>query len=183
LNFDSGHYRTASWVGIALLAVATAVVIFRGDWTGVALLAAFLVASIAFLVFEDNLPTLFDALFVSAAIINAAGWVWNLYTRVWGYDEFAHFYTTFAATLSLGYLTFFVMRKYFRQHPGHFLVVVTSFGVTLGAWWEVVEWIILKKLTDPVGDIVVDSIGAVLAAFLALWVLRKTTPAQKSSST
>ena len=115
-------------------------------------------------------------LFVAAAIVNAAGWVWNLYTRVWVYEEFAHFYTTFAATLSLGYLSLYVMRDHFREHRWHFVMVVTSFGVTLGAWWEVVEWIILKKLTDPVGDIVVDSLGAILAAFLALWTLNKEAP-------
>lgn len=173
MDIDSPYYRIASWIGIVLIAVATVAVAFRGDWTGVALLAAFLLASVAFVLFEDRLPALFDALFVSAAIVNAAGWVWDLYTQVWGYDEFAHFYTTFAATLSLGYLVLYAMREHFRQHPGHFLIVVTSFGVTLGAWWEVVELIILKKLTDPVGDIVVDSLGAMLAAWLSLWALGK----------
>lgn len=174
MNIDSGHFRTASWVGIALLGIAAVVVAFRGDWLGVALLVAFLGASFAFLKYEDTLPSLFDFLFVSAAIINAAGWVWNLYKPVWGYDEFAHFYTTFAATLSLGYLALYSMREHFREHSWHFLMVVTSFGVTLGAWWEVVEWIALRKLTDPVGDIVVDSLGAIVAAFLALWTLGRT---------
>jgi hypothetical protein len=105
--------------------------------------------------------------------VNAAGWVWNLYTRIWGYDELVHFYTTFAAALSFGYLAFYTMRKHFREHPWHFALAITSFGVTLGAWWEVVEWAVLKKLTDPVGDILLDSFGAMIAAFVALWALNQ----------
>lgn len=172
MNLDSATYKTTGWIGIALLVVATIyVAAVQRDWTGAALLGVFLLASVLFVGFEDRLPALFDALFVSAAIINAVGWVWGLYKQVWGYDEFAHFYTTFAATLSLGYLTFYVMRRHFREHSAHFVIVVTSFGVTLGAWWEVFELIILKKLTDPVGDIVVDSLGALLAGLLALWTL------------
>lgn len=180
MNLDSPSYRIVSWIGIGLLAIAAVFVATRGDWSGVALLGAFLVASVLFVAFEDRLPALFDFLFVSAAIVNAAGWVWGLYKPVWGYDEIAHAYTTFAVTLSLGYLLLYVMRLHFREHRLHFLVVVTSFGVTLGAWWEVIELILLKQLNDPVGDIVVDTIGAVLAGCLGVWALGKEGPEGRS---
>ena len=159
-----------------MLALATLVVAMRGDWPGAALLGAFLLASIGFVAFEDRLPALFDVLFVIAAIVNAAGWVWDLYRPVWGYDEFAHAFTTFAAALSFGCLAFYAMRKHFREHRAHFALVIISVGVTLGAWWEVVEWVILKRLVDPVGDIVVDTLGAVAAAGVALWALSKEDP-------
>ena len=70
------------------------------------------------------------------------------------------------------------MREHFREHRGHFAMVIVSFGVTLGAWWEVLEWVILKRLVDPVGDIVVDTLGAAAAAAVALWALGKETAAQ-----
>jgi hypothetical protein len=55
---------------------------------------------------------------VVAAVLNAAGWVWDLYTTVWGFDEVAHFYTSFAITLALGYRVFRAMRDQFRQQNG-----------------------------------------------------------------
>lgn len=171
--FDNRYYRVASWIGILLLASATALVAVRGNWVGATVLTVYLAASFAFVAWERRLPSLFDTLFVLAAIINAAGWVWNLYNPVWGFDEFAHFFTTFAGTLSIGYLLLYELRDHYRQHPTHYVIVVTSIGVTLGAWWEVLEWLFMKQLVDPVGDIIVDSVGAVLAALLSLLVLKK----------
>lgn len=171
MDIDSRAFRNISYIGIGLLALATVVVLVRSDWLGAALLGAFLLFSILFVAFESKLPALFDTLFVAAAIINAAGWVWGLYRPVWGYDEVAHFFTTFAVTLAIGYLTLYVVREHFRTHRLHYVAVVASFGVTLGAWWEVVEFFLLRKLHDPVGDIIVDSFGALLAGGIAAWTL------------
>lgn len=179
MTLESRIFRIISYIGIALLALATLVVLLRGDWWGTALLGVFLLASVLFVAFDDKLPALFDTLFVVAAIVNAAGWVWGLYRPVWGYDEIAHFFTTFAVTLAVGYLVLYVMREHFRMHRLHYVVVVTSFGVTLGAWWEVLEFFILKELHDPVGDIIVDSLGALLAGCLAAWALTKEVPHQR----
>lgn len=176
MDLDSRKFRIISYIGIILLGLAALVVLIRGDWWGAALLGAFLLASVLFVAFEDKLPALFDTLFVVAAIINAAGWVWGLYKSVWGYDEIAHFFTTFAVTLAVGYLVLYVMREHFRQHRLHYIVVVTSFGVTLGAWWEVIEFFLLKELNDPVGDIIVDSLGALTAGALAAWALTREVP-------
>lgn len=177
MNIDSKAFEVVGWIGVAALAVGTAFVAARGDWSGLAVIGGFLAASIAFVGFERRLPSLFDALFVTAAILNAAGWVWHIYKPVWGYDELAHFTTIFAVTLSLGYLSFYAMRRHFSVHRWHFALVVTSFGVTIGAWWEVAEWLVMGKLADPVGDIVVDSLGALAAAGVAAWALGKEAPA------
>lgn len=177
MNLHGPAFKIVAWLGITAIGVALAFVLVQRDWPGVALLTAFMVASILFVAFENRLPAVFDTLFVLAAVVNAAGWVWNMYEQVWGYDEFAHFYTTFAVTLSLGYLSFYAMRQHFREHRWHFAVALISFGVTLGSWWEVFEWIVLKELTDPVSDIVVDTLGAVLAAGLAIWAVGKETEA------
>lgn len=154
-----------------LLAAALITVTFRGDWWGALLLAVFLFASIAFVLFEDRLPTLFDLLFVVAALLNGAGWVWGLYRQVAGYDEFTHFFTSFAVTLSLGFLVFRAVQAPFRDHRILFFLVMASFGITLGAFWEVFEWTILTSLPNPVVDIIMDSLGALLAGVAAAWFL------------
>jgi hypothetical protein len=163
MPLESKAYVAAAWIGIVLLAVACILVLGNGNWFGGSLLAVFLLASVAFVVGDEDLPGLFDLLFVAAAIINAAGWVWDLYRRIPGYDEAAHFYTSFAVTLSLSYLVYRRVREPFREHRLHFVLVIASFGISLGAFWEIFELLVLKELLNPVVDIIMDSLGAVLA--------------------
>lgn len=171
LNHPS--FARAAWLGNGLLALALGYSVFTADWFGALFLGGFLAASVIFVAFEDRLPTLFDALFVSSALVNAIGWAWDYYTTVWGYDEIVHFYTTFAVTLSAGYLTFFAVREHFRHHRLHFVLVISSFGISIGALWEIFEWIILPELTNPVEDMIMDSLGAILAGLVAAWALRE----------
>jgi hypothetical protein len=167
MPLENKAYVAAAWLGIVLLAGACVFVLLKGNWFGGLLLAVFLVASVAFVVFDEELPGLFDLLFVAAAIVNAAGWVWDLYGRIPGYDEIAHLYTSFAVTLSLGHLVYRRVRAPFREHRLHFVLVIASFGISLGAFWEIFEWLVLKELQNPVVDIIMDSLGAVLAGIAA----------------
>jgi hypothetical protein len=171
-NLDHKGYRTAAWVGIALLALAIIAAIVMGKWWGVLMLAAFLIASIAFVAFEDRLPALFDLLFVAAALVNALGWVFNLYTRVPGYDEIAHGFTMFAITLSFGFLAYHPVRTLFQTRAALYVLALASFGLAVGALWEMIEWAFIGTLRDPVADLYMDAIGALAAGLLALWVLR-----------
>jgi hypothetical protein len=171
VHFNSSIFAKVAWIGIALLAAAAVYSIVMGDWIGVLFLGGFLIASVVFVAFEDRLPTLFDLLFVSAALLNAVGWAWDYYRIIWGYDEIVHFYTTFAVTLSLGYLAFYAVREHFRDHRAHFILVISSFGISIGALWEIFEWLILVELTNPVEDLVMDTFGAVLAGYVAAWAL------------
>lgn len=171
MNFNHPIFFKAAWVGNGVLALCVGYSALTGDWLGVLFLAGFLVASVCFVAFEGRLPMLFDMLFVGAALLNAIGWAWDYYTTIWGYDEAVHFYTTFAVTLSLGYLAFFAVREHFREHRWHFILVISSFGISLGALWEIFEWLILVKLTNPVEDLIMDTLGAVLAGFVAAWAL------------
>jgi FlaA1/EpsC-like NDP-sugar epimerase len=174
-------YRVAAWAGQVLLAVAIMVVAFMGNWQGVLGLAFFLIAAVAFVMMEDRLPTLFDLLFVVAALINAGGWVWNLYDTVWGYDEAAHAFTIFAVTLALGYLAYGALLSSFHAHRLLFVLAIASFGITIGALWELLEWTyevmtpgnFLLGLNDAMIDLLMDSIGAVFAGWLSLWALHE----------
>jgi VanZ family protein len=164
-------YVIAAWCGTALLAATLVPLLLGGQWLDATLLAGFLGMSAALLILPNGLPSLFDLLLVIAALINAAGWVWEIYDAIPGYDEFAHFYTTFAVTLALGLLVYKRVSEPFREHRTHFVLVIASFGISIGAFWEIFEWVVLKKLTNPVVDLMMDSLGAVAAGLVAAWFL------------
>ncbi|HNP74061.1 MAG TPA: hypothetical protein PLO33_16560 [Kouleothrix sp.] len=175
-NTNWHGYRMAAWFGQALLAIAIVVVLVQRQWFAAAALAGFLALSFAFVSFERKLPTLFDLIFVIAALINAGGWAWNLYNQPGPYDEIAHLYTIFAITLAAGYLFYSELMESFFKHRILFVLTIASLGIALGALWEVIEWLsdfvlpqqIVSGLTDTITDIMLDSAGAILAALLNL---------------
>ncbi len=176
-------YRVIAWVGQALLAIFVIAAAVQGKWSNALGLGFFLVASFAFVIRDDKLPTLFDFLFVLAALLNATGWVWNLFGMPGPYDEIVHAYTTFAITLALSFLVYGSMLNIFRNHTLLYLVTITSFGIAIGALWEVTEWSagkilsteVIESLDDTIIDLVMDSLGAGLAALISLWALREWT--------
>jgi hypothetical protein len=181
-------YRIAAWVGQGLLAIAIVVMLIRGEWLAALTLGAFMLISYLFVAFERKLPTLFDLVFVFAALINAGGWTWNLYNQPGPYDEIAHFYTIFAITLASGYMLYSELMESFYDHRFLFVLTIASLGIALGALWEVAEWLadfatprqIVSGLFDTITDIILDSGGAVLAALLNLWGLHERSRASES---
>jgi hypothetical protein len=184
-----GGYRTAAWVGVGLLAVAIIVVAIQRDWIAAITLAGFMGVSIVFIVRERQLPTLFDLIFVIAALINAGSWAWNLFDTVRPYDEIAHFFTLFAITLSLGFLFYNEVMRGFYRHRIMFVFTITSMGIALGALWEVAEWLfdfvvpleIIPGLDDTITDMMLDSGGALLAALLNLWGLNERARTERKA--
>ena len=174
-------YRVAAWVGQALLGAAMLWELVQGEWLPAAALAGFLIVSFLFVAFERKLPTLFDLIFVIAALINAGGWAWDLYNKPGPYDEIAHFYTIFAITLATGYMLFDELMTTFYKHRVLFIITIASLGIALGALWEVAEWSadfftpkqIVSGLFDTITDIILDSMGALLAAVLNLYGLHE----------
>ncbi|NJN18955.1 MAG: hypothetical protein HC822_23210 [Oscillochloris sp.] len=172
-------YRLAAWIGQAILLGAIIVVLMRERFDGALVLGGFLLAAFGFMVFEDRLPNLFDLLFVVAALVNAAGWVWDLYAMPGYYDEIAHAYTTFAITLALGWLAYGSLFGSFREHRWLFMLVIASFGIALGAIWEIGEWTVdvlfpvqvTNNMYDTMIDLIVDSIGALFAGVVSVWAL------------
>jgi len=183
-------YRIAAWAGQALLAVAIGMVVIQGQWLAAACLAGFLGAALLFMRFKRKLPSLFDLLFVIAALINAGGWAWNLYNQPGPYDEIAHFYTMFAITLAAGFLLYGELMEGFSSHRVLLVLIIASLGIALGALWEITEWLadfltpkqIVSGLTDTITDLMLDSGGALLAALLNLWGLHERTRADAQVS-
>ncbi|MBD0301644.1 MAG: hypothetical protein ICV85_05550, partial [Tolypothrix sp. T3-bin4] len=174
-------YRIIAWVGQALLAIFVIFATIQGNWSNALALALFLIASFIFVVRDDKLPTLFDFFFVLAALLNATGWVWGLFGMPGPYDEIVHAYTTFAITLALSFLVYSSMLNIFRNHTILYLVTIACFGIAIGALWEVTEWSagkilntqVIESLDDTIIDLIMDSVGAGLAALFSLWALQK----------
>lgn len=171
VDLDRRGYRTAAWVGIGILAAGIVVAAAMGRWFGVLTLMIFLAAAIGFMLARHRLPSLFDLLFVVAAVVNAAGWVANIWT-VPGYDEAVHAYTSFALTLALGFVSFYSVRMHFRGHGALFVLTVASLGLAVGALWEVFEWALAMPHNNPGMDLLMDAVGALAAGLLAAWLVR-----------
>jgi hypothetical protein len=176
-------YRVAAWAGQALLALFVIFAAIGGNWLNAMALACFLIASGVFVIRDDRLPILFDFLFVLAALLNALGWVWGLFYTPGPYDEIVHAFTTFAFALALSFLVYASMLNIFRHHKILYLLTIASFGITIGALWEITEWSagkilstkVIGSLDDTIIDLIMDSLGAGLAALTSLWALQEWT--------
>lgn len=116
-------------------------------------------------------------------LANVAGYVFDLYQRFWWFDRILHACTLFALTF---WAAIFLCAKVLNVTADHRLMrvlLIASVGVAVGAWWEVAEWgfdqvmpaDVIKGKYDTVLDLIVDSFGAVVAAWLSLKVLRPAT--------
>ena len=169
-------YRIAAWIGQFLLAIATVIVFARVGWQGGLILLLFLVASVIFVLKDRQLPTLFDFLFVIAALLNAGGWI-GLFYQPGPYDEITHAFTTFSITLALSFIVYSSMLPVFRSHRRLYVLTIISFGIAIGALWEVFEWVTatINSLDDTIVDLIMDTIGAIAASLLSLKALQEKT--------
>ena len=129
-------------------------------------------------------------LLVVLGVANIAGYALNLYARFWWFDRILHACTIFAITL---WLALFVCNRALRGGPGRdalIVLMIASVGLAIGALWEVAEWgfdriapgDVIKGKFDTIIDIVMDTLGAVLAGIAGLEFLRPggTRPAAAS---
>lgn len=112
-------------------------------------------------------------------LANIAGYAFDLYAAAWWFDRVLHGATLFAITVWLAVLVF---APALRPEAGRarLVLLILSLGIAVGAWWEVAEWAfdlvapgdVIKGKDDTIKDIIMDTVGAVLAAVLALRLLR-----------
>jgi hypothetical protein len=186
-NSNWRGYRIAAWGGVGLLTAAILGTLVQGQWLPVLPLIGFLLAAVLFIKLEDRLPSLFDFLFVLAALVNAGGWAFKWYNTIGPFDEVAHGFTTFALTLALGYLAYGRMLTSFHDQRLLFVLTIASFGIAIGALWEVTEWVadflfasqVVESINDIMDDLVMDSIGAGIAGVLTLWPLHDHARAEE----
>lgn len=167
-------FRRLAQIGVGALALAVIVLTAVSDWTGALIFAGFLALS-AFFLWEKSLPAVLDFLFVTVAVVNAGGWVWDWYHVIYWYDEVAHAATTFVITSACSYRLY---GSLFSSSAGNgllFVPVTASFGVSIGALWEIAEWhlAVIGPLRDTISDLVFDTIGALAAGTAGFWILRR----------
>lgn len=177
MTLNRNVYRLLAWGGIALVGAATLLQVVRGDWAGTLVLLLFFGLSVAFVLLRRRLPNLFDLLFVVAAVVNAAGYAWNLFDRVVFYDELVHLYTPFAFSLGMAFLAYRSLLVEFQRHSVVFVLAVGSFGLSVGALWELFEWYVLRMdltIADTISDLAMDAIGSLTAGVMAAATLGRT---------
>ena len=173
-SVNSGTFRVLAWLGVLLQAAALVAVLWMQRWGGAWAIGIFLVLSLAFLLVQDRLPSLVSLLVVLAAILNSAGWAWNLFDQFVWYDEVVHTFAPFAVLSAVGYIAW--ERRWTEAAPGSgkFVLWVAAVGFGLGVLWEIAEALFLDlRWTDTIVDLVLDTIGAALGGWFAAWVIRE----------
>ncbi|MDP9437314.1 MAG: hypothetical protein M3P49_00970 [Actinomycetota bacterium] len=154
------------------LCVLLAALVVLGDVTAALIVAVFLALSFAHLLRSDRRPAVFDVLFALAALAGALGYAFDLFGEIVPYDELTHAFTTFSVSLAFYFL--FYGGAVPEQRAVALATSVFTLGVTVGAYWEIFEWFFVGKFTmaDTIGDLLVDSAGALAAALVALALRR-----------
>ncbi|MEG3896499.1 MULTISPECIES: hypothetical protein [unclassified Microcoleus] len=73
------------------------------------------------------------------------------------------------------------MLTIFRNPKLLYLLTITCLGIGIGALWEVAEWTagivlsteVIESLNDTIINLIVDSLGAAIAALTGLWTLQE----------
>lgn len=176
LGLNWRFFKYVVWVE---LLAASALAIFYSvqgqPWRGIQF-AALTFGMYAICLWINPIPTFYVALAVTLALLNAAGWTLNFFTRIGPYDEIVHALTTMAITALLGSAVFGPLRPNFGSHRWRFVLTIVSFGLAIGAVWEIVEWCgyeyfapnAMQGRTDTTSDLVMDLIGASGAALMVL---------------
>lgn len=171
-------HRVLSWSMRLVLIGFIIERILQPDMVAVITLSVFLLLSFGHLLREERLPNVFDVLVTLAALLNAGGFVFNWYREIPFYDNVAHTVSIFALTLAFFFLVY--RDSLHSSRAAVMAVSVFTFGVTLGTLWEMAEWTtgqafdtnVIFGLDDAITDFFSNSIGALLAALVGLW-LRK----------
>ncbi len=148
------------------------------DPVGALAIALFIALSFAYLLREEGLPNLFDLLVALSALLNAFGFVFDLYRVVPLYDEVAHGVTVFSLSLASFYL--FYAEEIPPARTLAMATAVFTLGVTAGSLWEISEWTtgyvfsanVVFGLGDAMTDLIANSVGALAAAFAAAAIRR-----------
>lgn len=169
-------YRPVVMALRAVLALALLWLLVSGDLMPAAIVAVFLALSFAHRLRREPRPNLFDLFFLLAAAMGAIGYSFDLFAEIVPYDELTHAFATFSVSLAFYFL--FYGGAVPRERAVALGTSVFTLGVTVGAWWEVFEYVTGNRygMADTMSDIVVDSAGALAAALLALWLSRRGEP-------
>lgn len=156
----------------AALGLSVAALLVMGKGMAALIVAVFLGLSFAHLLRSDRRPTIFDVSFALAALLGAVGYAFELFSEIVPYDEITHAFMTFSVCLAFYFM--FYARAVPEQRAVALATSVFTLGVTVGAYWEIFEWYFVGRFTlaDTISDLILDSVGALAAAVVALALRR-----------
>ncbi len=128
-------HRRVAWAIRIGLALAFAWELLALDPVGVLSMAFFIVLSFAYLLREEKLPNVLDALVALSALLNALGFVFGLFDWPVLYDEVAHTVTIFSLSLAFFYLFYENVVPHERALAT--TTAVFTLGATFGSLWSV----------------------------------------------
>lgn len=169
------------WSGRIALAVGLGVAVLERDAGAAVTLLIFLLLSLVTWILSRYVPDFFDPLFTLAVLLNAALWLWD--DRFFFlFDEVVHVVTPFTIALALGYLVYGHADPSFYSQRLLFGLTIASFGITIGALWEITEWSatlvtgqpVIGTLEDTIHDLIADVIGSVGASTLLVFLLQRS---------
>ncbi len=170
-------YNKMAWALRSSLLGAMLMVLAQGKIIAVFQLGLFFAISMFIYYMSKSLPKILVFLIEIATVFNASGWAWGLYDHGWEYyDEVAHFFTPFVITLVIGY-RYLNRYAYVKSMPrSHVIITLAAFGIALGGLWEIAEYVGYTLLPGPeqieigdtISDMILDTMGAVLASGLSV---------------
>ena len=162
------------WAQIALMAAAAAWAAWLlVDGRGLQALAMAAVAGFGALLLAtpERFAASFRLILLLAAMINAAGYVLDLWVEATPFDEIVHAFTGFAGTAAISWLLLGRTRLVTVADGGRLIWAALAVGVAFGLLWELFEWLVgmIGSREDTLVDLAMDSIGALSAGLFCAW--------------
>lgn len=171
-RLDYRGFAVASWLILALVAAAALLLAWLGRWFDTLAMGALVALGVVFLLNGRRLPGVFSLLFVVAALVNTAGYAFDVWHDPIWFDEVVHAYTSFAGMAAIGWLIVRGSVLDGKSSAWRLIVSVTAIGLAIGVLWEIFEWAIgiIGTRLDTRRDLVMDTLGAIAAGLWCAWV-------------
>ncbi|MCA9364110.1 hypothetical protein KC727_02735 [Candidatus Kaiserbacteria bacterium] len=184
LSQETSYYVYTMWAALLFSALFA---VYRGDWITVFVSILTLALSMYALHMSRKVGLRVPSSLLTATIFFIYfslfwGEVYNYYERFWWWDVLLHAWSAIGFGL-IGAITliFIFRRNKVVASPFMISVFAFSFSLAIGALWEIVEfgldiflgWNLQKSgLFDTMGDLIVDTGGALIGAGAAYVYLR-----------
>lgn len=177
-----------TWVSWALLLGAAVFGVWTANWNMVFLAGVVTGLTLLPFIFESWTDLRLPKSFIGAVILFIVGTIFlgevgDFYERFWWWDVVMHTGSAIGfAMIGTVIMLIFVRGDRLSAPPLLLAVMAFSFAVALGALWEIFEFgmdqlfgLNMQKsgLIDTMGDLIVDSIGALIGAGAGFWYLKR----------
>jgi hypothetical protein len=124
------------------------------------------------------------SLLITAGLAAVAGSkpIFDLYAKLWWYDEVVHFFFFFSITLVLSLHAYGALLTGRRRHEILLVLTIAGLGLALGTIWEMIEWAYdlgtpgnsIQGKWDTMIDLSVDFGGSALSGILSVMMMNKS---------